>query len=158
MDVSRRDSDLARSRAGTSRAGSLWQLHTLHRCLPDRRIDRALSARFQQVHRLSHYRKAWRDSVEEDLRSGMGRHIFGCDICQDVCPWNRKAPATMLQNFSRAPELVNPALDWLADISAEEFQPDISRVLRCGARNASGLRRNAVIAMGNSGDRNSSAA
>src|SRR6202161_4721515 len=88
----------------------------------------------------------------EDLRSGMGRHIFGCDICQDVCPWNRKAPATSAAEFQPREELVNPALDWLAEISMEEFRRTFrgSPVRRA---KRSGLRRNAVIAMGNSGDR-----
>jgi len=89
---------------------------------------------------------------DEELRSGMGRHIFGCDICQDVCPWNRKAPATKAAEFQPRRDLVNPALDWLAEISAEEFR----RVFRGSpVRRAkrAGLRRNAVIAMGNSGDR-----
>jgi epoxyqueuosine reductase len=82
----------------------------------------------------------------------MGRHIFGCDICQDVCPWNRKAPATKAAEFQPREELVNPALDWLAEISAEEFS---RRFRGSPVRRArrTGLRRNAVIAMGNSGDR-----
>jgi epoxyqueuosine reductase len=89
---------------------------------------------------------------DEDLRSGMGRHIFGCDICQDVCPWNRKAPATNAAEFQARQELVNPALDWLAEMSVEQFRSTFrgSPVRRAKRE---GLRRNAVIAMGNSGDR-----
>jgi epoxyqueuosine reductase len=90
---------------------------------------------------------------DEDLRSGMGRHIFGCDICQDVCPWNRKAPATSAAEFQPREELVNPALEWLADISPEEFRRTFKTSPLRRAKRA-GLRRNAVIAMGNSGDRN----
>ena len=89
---------------------------------------------------------------DEDLRTGMGRHVFGCDICQDVCPWNRKAPVTNAAEFQPRPELVNPALDWLAEMSAEEFNRTFrgSPVRRA---KLTGLRRNSVIAMGNSGDR-----
>ena len=93
-----------------------------------------------------------RGAIAEDLRSGMERHIFGCDICQDVCPWNRKAPATNAEEFQPRPELVNPALEWLADMSEEEFRRTFKgSPLRRPKR--SGLRRNAVIAMGNSGDK-----
>ncbi len=93
-----------------------------------------------------------RGSIPEDLRAGMGRHVFGCDICQDVCPWNRKAPASTAPEFEPRPGLVNPALAWLAEMSAEEFRAafrgsPIRRTKR------SGLRRNAAIAMGNSGNR-----
>src|SRR5260370_18494879 len=35
-----------------------------------------------------------RGSIPEEHREGMGAHIFGCDICQDVCPWNSRAPET----------------------------------------------------------------
>jgi epoxyqueuosine reductase len=88
---------------------------------------------------------------DEELRSGMGRHVFGCDICQDVCPWNRKAPATKAAEFQSRPGLVNPALDWLAEISEEDFRQTFrgSPVRRA---KRGGLRRNAVIAMGNSGE------
>ena len=93
-----------------------------------------------------------RGTVPEELRAGMGRHIFGCDICQDVCPWNRKAPATQAEEFQPRMELVNPALDWLANLGVEEYQLTFrGSPMRRAKR--SGLRRNAIIAMGNSGDR-----
>jgi epoxyqueuosine reductase len=92
-----------------------------------------------------------RGAIPEELRAEMGRHVFGCDICQDVCPWNRKAPATNAAEFQPRAELVNPALDWLADMSAEEFRSTFRGSPVRRAKRA-GLRRNAVIAMGNSAD------
>ena len=92
-----------------------------------------------------------RGAVAVERRAGTGGHVFGCDICQDVCPWNRKAPATDAKEFQPRPELVNPALDWLAEISAEEFRSTFRGSPVRRAKRA-GLRRNAVIAMGNSGD------
>ena len=93
-----------------------------------------------------------RGAIPEDLRAGMGHHVFGCDICQDVCPWNRKARPTTASEFEPRPGLVNPALDWLAEMSAEEFRAGFrGSPLRRTKR--SGLRRNAAIAMGNSGNR-----
>ncbi len=92
-----------------------------------------------------------RGAIPEELREGMGRHVFGCDICQDVCPWNRKAPASAAPEFSPRPGFVNPALDWLAEMSAEEFRERFrGSPIRRAKR--SGIRRNAVIAMGNSGN------
>jgi len=93
-----------------------------------------------------------RGAIPEDLREGIGRHVFGCDICQDVCPWNRKAPATTALEFQPREGLVNPALEWLAQINEEEFREKFrGSPIRRAKR--SGLRRNAVIAMGNSGNR-----
>jgi epoxyqueuosine reductase len=91
-----------------------------------------------------------RGAIPEELREGIGRHVFGCDICQDVCPWNRKAPVTNADEFSARPGLVNPALEWLAEMSEQEFREKfrgspIKRTKR------SGFRRNVAIAMGNSG-------
>ena len=93
-----------------------------------------------------------RGAIPEELRDGIGRHVFGCDICQDVCPWNRKAPASNAVEMQPRAELVNPALDWLAEISEEEFRRTFrgSPVRRA---KRSGIRRNAVIAIGNSGER-----
>src|SRR5215470_5360740 len=93
-----------------------------------------------------------RGQLPEELREGMGRHIFGCDICQDVCPWNRRAPVSNAPEFQPRDGLVNPALEWLAEMKSEEFREKFrgSPVRRT---KLSGLRRNAVIAMGNSRDR-----
>ena len=93
-----------------------------------------------------------RGAVPEEMRKGMGRHVFGCDICQDVCPWNRKSAVTSAAEFQPREELVNPALEWLAGLTTEEFRKTFrgSPVRRT---KRAGLRRNAVIAIGNSRDR-----
>jgi epoxyqueuosine reductase len=90
-----------------------------------------------------------RGAIPEEIRAGIGHHVFGCDICQDVCPWNRKAPITTAPEFAPRPGLVNPALDWLAEMSAEQFREAFrgSPILRT---KRSGLRRNTAIALGNS--------
>jgi epoxyqueuosine reductase len=84
------------------------------------------------------------------LRSGIGRQVFGCDICQDVCPWNRKSPIAADPVMEPRPELVNPSLAWLAQMTEEEFGRVFygSPVKRA---KYAGLRRNVAIAMGNSG-------
>jgi epoxyqueuosine reductase len=91
-------------------------------------------------------------AIAAELREGMGHQVFGCDICQDVCPWNRKAPSTDKPEFQPREGLVNPALAWLAEISEAEFREKFrgSPVKRA---KRSGLRRNALIAIGNSADR-----
>jgi epoxyqueuosine reductase len=88
----------------------------------------------------------------EELREKMGRHLFGCDICQDVCPWNRRAPISPDPAFAPRTELVNPLLRWISGMNHEEFR----RVFRGSPvkrAKLTGLLRNAAIAMGNSGDR-----
>jgi epoxyqueuosine reductase len=93
-----------------------------------------------------------RGAIPEEMREGVGRHVFGCDICQDVCPWNHKAPATEAEEFQAREGLVNPALDWLAEMSAEDFREKF-RGSPIRRTKRTGLRRNAAIAMGNSGNR-----
>jgi epoxyqueuosine reductase len=92
-----------------------------------------------------------RGSVPEEMREGIGQQVFGCDICQDVCPWNRKAAVTTSAEFQPREGLVHPSLTWLAEMPVEEFRDKFRRSPVRRAKH-SGLRRNAVIAMGNSGD------
>jgi epoxyqueuosine reductase len=92
-----------------------------------------------------------RGAIPEKLRPGLGRQVFGCDICQDVCPWNRHAPSTIVPDFQPRPELVSPDLARLAQLTPEEFR-QMFRGSPVKRAKLSGLRRNAVIAMANSGD------
>ena len=88
--------------------------------------------------------------IDEELMAGMGRQVFGCDICQDVCPWNRKAPIRVDSELEARAELVNPALEWLAGMDENEFERQFNGSPVRRAKFA-GLRRNVAIAMGNSG-------
>jgi epoxyqueuosine reductase len=76
--------------------------------------------------------------------------VFGCDICQDVCPWNRRAPVSRDAELAVRPELVNPALAWLAELDAESFRT-LFRKSPLQRTRLGGLLRNVAIAMGNSG-------
>lgn len=95
-----------------------------------------------------------RGTIPLEFREPIGRHVFGCDICQDVCPWNRRAPETLLPNFqprqSGEYSLFSPDLEWLMMLAEEEFRAMFrgSPVKRTKWR---GLVRNACVAIGNSG-------
>jgi len=93
-----------------------------------------------------------RGPIAAELMAGMGRQVFGCDICQDVCPWNspRRAPISFDTELEARAELVNPVLEWLAGLDEAEFELRFngSPVRRVGF---AGLRRNVAIGMGNSG-------
>ena len=91
-----------------------------------------------------------RGEIPEELREGIGRNVFGCDICQDVCPWNSKAPVAVDLELAPREALVNPTLDWLGEMKEEDFAQWFfgSPVKRAKFE---GLQRNVAIAMGNSG-------
>lgn len=109
-----------------------------------------------------------RGSIPEELREPMGRHVFGCDICQDVCPWNRRAPIAAAEEFQprvfpsdqadqsgaslppAGESLTFPRLEWLATCSEAEFR-EIFRDSPIKRTKWRGLVRNACIALGNSG-------
>ena len=87
--------------------------------------------------------------IPEPLRSGIGDWLFGCDVCQEVCPWNRKADASI--GFPDRPEWA--VIDCIDLLSLDENQ------FRARFRNTPmkrskrrGLLRNAAIVLGNTGD------
>jgi epoxyqueuosine reductase len=109
----------------------------------------------------------FRGSIQEELREPMGQHVFGCDICQDVCPWNRRSPRTDASEFQprtlhgnghgtsdveNSGTLFSPELLRLASLSEAEFRGlfQDSPIKRTKWR---GLIRNTCIALGNSGVR-----
>jgi epoxyqueuosine reductase len=92
-----------------------------------------------------------RGAIPEELRAGIGDHVFGCDICQEVCPWNRKTPVAGSPAWQPRLEVVAPDLEWLATMGEQEFR-EVFRNSPVQRAKRSGLRRNAVVAMGNSGD------
>jgi len=85
-------------------------------------------------------------TIPEQRRAAIGAHVFGCDICQDVCPWNQRAPVTTDQAF--APRHFAPRLEELAAISEGEFRAmwGGTPVTRAKYR---GFLRNVAVAMGN---------
>jgi epoxyqueuosine reductase len=82
-----------------------------------------------------------RTQVPEDLRPGVGDWLFGCDVCQEVCPWNR--------NDTSQPEAVDAAE--LLSLTDEEFRRRY-RGTALDRTKRRGLLRNAAIVLGNSGD------
>lgn len=94
-----------------------------------------------------------RGPIPREMRPQIANWIFGCDICQEVCPVNRKAPETTSQEFAprdgwgREPDLVE-----LMTLTDEQFSQRFkgSPVKRAKRR---GLLRNVAVALGNSGDR-----
>jgi epoxyqueuosine reductase len=106
-----------------------------------------------------------RGSIPENLRRPMGRHVFGCDICQDVCPWNRKSPRTDAAEFqprsfagshdagrpndeSFALSLHLPHLRQLAQLTEAQFR-ELFRGSPIKRTKWRGLVRNTCIALGN---------
>ncbi len=101
-------------------------------------------------------------SIPVEFRSSLGSNVFGCDICQDVCPWNVKGAATtdlaefqpwQVESSSGKARFssFNPPLEALASLSEDDFRRFFvhSPVKRVKYR---GWLRNLCVAMGNSGD------
>jgi epoxyqueuosine reductase len=93
-----------------------------------------------------------RGEIPEKDRAGIGHHLFGCDICQDVCPWNRRAPHSSNPAFEPKEGLFWPAIDRLLDMDEAEWQRMIRGTAMKRAK-IKGLVRNLMVVAGNSGSR-----
>jgi epoxyqueuosine reductase len=94
----------------------------------------------------------FRGKIPFGLRDKLDNNIYGCDICQDVCPWNREAKVSESESFRPRNPLYNPDLIYLSQLSVEEFR----RVLKNSPikrAKRSGFIRNVMVAMGNSGNK-----
>jgi epoxyqueuosine reductase len=96
---------------------------------------------------ISYFTIELRGPVPDEQRTGVGRHVFGCDICQDVCPWNRRSPVSEEPAFQ--PRLAPAPLETLATLTEEEFHARFRNSPVSRAR-YTGFLRNVAIAMGNS--------
>jgi epoxyqueuosine reductase len=92
-----------------------------------------------------------RGPIPAEFRKPMGNWVFGCDICQEVCPWNRKAPETAESGFLPRADLEPIDLVKLLGTSEQEFRNRFrgTTITRTKRR---GLLRNAAIVLGNRGD------
>ena len=90
--------------------------------------------------------------IPEPLRQGIGDWLFGCDICQDVCPWNRKAKSTEEPAFETVSDLSPADAAMILRMSRDEFTARFkgTPLFRPGY---AGLLRNAAIVLGNVGSK-----
>jgi len=90
-------------------------------------------------------------AVPTELRAGFAGRIFGCDVCQEVCPWNfRQAPEGDARFAPRPLSALSPAE--VAALSPDDFERLASGMALARAR-YDGLRRNALYAIGSARDR-----
>jgi epoxyqueuosine reductase len=92
-----------------------------------------------------------RGAIPHELRSGMGEWLFGCDVCQDVCPWNHKAPVSTEPAFQPTDDLHPASAIELLSLGEAEFR-DRFRHTPLARPKRSGILRNAAIVLGNRGD------
>jgi len=97
---------------------------------------------------ISYFTIELRSSIPEAHRPSLGHHVFGCDICQDVCPWNRRAATTGESAF--LPREVAPPLERMASLTEPDFRA-LFRDTPVSRAKYSGFLRNVAIAMGNAG-------
>jgi epoxyqueuosine reductase len=92
-----------------------------------------------------------RGPIPENLRQPMGDWLFGCDICQEVCPWNRKAPPGLEPALQPRDDLISMDLLQLLTLSEEQFRERFRGTALIRTKRQ-GLLRNAAIVLGNQED------
>ena len=97
-----------------------------------------------------------RDAIPVELRAGIGQWVFGCDVCQEVCPWNRKVARNCETTHG---ERVYEQIDLvdLLQMNEDEFRRRFRKSPFWRTR-LRGMQRNAAIVLGNQGDRSALAA
>ena len=95
-----------------------------------------------------------RGAIPLELRPAIGTRIFGCDDCQEVCPWNRFAVKTEDPEFLGRPGQETPELIPLLSLDEESFRARYQGTAVLRAKR-SGFVRNVAVALGNLGDRRS---
>ena len=89
--------------------------------------------------------------IPEEMRGEMREWLFGCDVCQEVCPWNRKAPPGAEPALGPRSDLIAVDLLDLLGLSEEEFRRRF-RGTALWRTKRRGLLRNAALILGNRGD------
>jgi epoxyqueuosine reductase len=95
---------------------------------------------------ISYFTIELRNAVPLQHRAEIGNHVFGCDICQDVCPWNARSPISAEPAF--AAEHFAPPLEELALLTEDEFR-QMFRSSPVRRAKYTGFLRNVAVAMGN---------
>jgi epoxyqueuosine reductase len=103
---------------------------------------------------ISYFTIELRGEVPQSQRAAIGKHVFGCDICQDVCPWNERAARRGVNSATPEfrPKVFAPPLAEMAVLSEADFR-SLYRGTPVTRAKHDGFLRNVAIAMGNSGDR-----
>ena len=89
--------------------------------------------------------------IPTELRAGIGHHVYGCDICLEVCPWNRFAQAGRSLLLSVRPDIAELTLRELLELTPERFA-EVFRGTAIKRLKLAGLLRNACVVAGNAGD------
>ncbi len=97
---------------------------------------------------ISYFTIELRKEIPEEYHRQMGNWIYGCDICQDVCPWNRKAKPGSEERLMARPELVDKDIDYWEELDLQEYRRLFKKSAVKRAK-FDGIKRNIRIAVSN---------